>query len=222
MRMFQVDAFTDRLFAGNPAAVLVLDDWLPDDLMLKIAAENNLAETAFTRPRPDGGWDLRWCTPAMEVDFCGHATLATAHILFTEYAAPGPLVFHTRIGPLRVDRGDAGYLLDLPCLPPKPLTPCRPRPPAVSPPRQPGSSAISKTSLPFWTAPRPFAPSSPTCLTCRGWVGRVWSSRRRATAVRTSPRVTSCPARASRKIRSPALSMPRWCRSGRASWGATG
>lgn len=121
MRMFQVDAFTDQLFAGNPAAVLVLDDWLPDDLMLKIAAENNLAETAFTRPRPDGGWDLRWCTPAMEVDFCGYATLATAHILFTEHAAPGPLVFHTKIGPLRVDRSDTGYLLDLPSLPPEPL-----------------------------------------------------------------------------------------------------
>lgn len=121
MRMFQVDAFTDRLFAGNPAAVLVLDDWLPDALMLNIAAENNLAETAFTRPRPDGGWDLRWCTPAMEVDFCGHATLATAHILFTEHAAPGPLAFHTRIGTLRVSRAEGGYQLDLPSLLPEPL-----------------------------------------------------------------------------------------------------
>ncbi|NHF74577.1 PhzF family phenazine biosynthesis protein [Paracoccus xiamenensis] len=121
MRMFQVDAFTDRPFAGNPAAVLVLDDWLSDDLMLSIAQENNLAETAFTRPRPDGGWDLRWCTPAMEVDFCGHATLATAHILFTEHDAPGPLVFHTRIGTLQVSRAEAGYQLDLPSLPPEPL-----------------------------------------------------------------------------------------------------
>lgn len=83
MQMYQVDAFTDRLFAGNPAAVLVLEDWLPDELMLAITQENNLAETAFVKPRSDGAWDLRWFAPAHEVDFCGHATLATAHVLFT-------------------------------------------------------------------------------------------------------------------------------------------
>ena len=121
MRMFQVDAFTDRPFAGNPAAVLVLQDWLPETLMLQIAMENNLAETAFTRPRPDGAWDLRWFTPAMEVDFCGHATLATAHILFTEHGAPGPLTFHARIGTLRVSAGPDGYVLDIPSLPPEAL-----------------------------------------------------------------------------------------------------
>ncbi len=121
MRMFQVDAFTDRPFAGNPAAVLVLDDWLAEELMLKIAAENNLAETAFTTARPDGTWDLRWFTPAMEVDFCGHATLATAHILFTEHAAPGALTFHTRVGALSVTRDGQAYRLDLPALPPQPL-----------------------------------------------------------------------------------------------------
>lgn len=81
MRMYQVDAFTDRLFAGNPAAVLVLDDWLPDEL-LAITQENNLAETAFVKARPDGAWDLRWFAPAHEVDFCGHATLATARARF--------------------------------------------------------------------------------------------------------------------------------------------
>ncbi len=121
MRMYQVDAFTDRLFAGNPAAVLVLEDWLPDQLMLAIAQENNLAETAFTRARPDGGWDLRWFTPAFEVDFCGHATLATAHVLMTETGARGPLAFHTRVGVLGVAGGPGGYRLDLPCLPPEPL-----------------------------------------------------------------------------------------------------
>ncbi|WP_365978046.1 PhzF family phenazine biosynthesis isomerase [Mesorhizobium sp.] len=104
MRMYQVDAFTDRLFAGNPAAVLVLDDWLPDDLMLAITQENNLAETAFVKARPDGTWDLRWFAPAHEVDFCGHATLATAHILFTKAKADTPLVFHTRVEELRVSR----------------------------------------------------------------------------------------------------------------------
>lgn len=121
MRMYQVDAFTDRLFAGNPAAVLPLEDWLSDDLMLAIAQENNLAETAFVRPRPDGAWDLRWFTPAHEVNFCGHATLATAHILFTARGATGDLVFHTRVGMLRVTQAGAGYRLDIPRLPPEPL-----------------------------------------------------------------------------------------------------
>ncbi|WP_103738288.1 PhzF family phenazine biosynthesis isomerase [Diaphorobacter sp. LR2014-1] len=108
MRMYQVDAFTDRLFTGNPAAVLVLDDWLPDELMLAITQENNLAETAFVKSRPDGTWDLRWFAPAHEVDFCGHATLATAHILFTTAKADTPLVFHTRVGELRVSREAPG------------------------------------------------------------------------------------------------------------------
>lgn len=119
MRMFQVDAFTDQPFSGNPAAVLVLKDWLPDDLMLKIAQENNLAETAFVKCRTDGTWDLRWFAPAHEVDFCGHATLATAHILFTQYGAQDTLVFHTRVGTLRAARVTAGYRLDLPRLSPE-------------------------------------------------------------------------------------------------------
>jgi predicted PhzF superfamily epimerase YddE/YHI9 len=121
MKMFQVDAFTDRVFAGNPAAVLVLDRWLSDATMLAIARENDLAETAFAKPRDDGAWDLRWFAPAHEVDFCGHATLATAHVLITEAGARGPLLFHTRIGQLRVTQLPAGYRLDVPCLPPQPL-----------------------------------------------------------------------------------------------------
>jgi len=121
MRMFQVDAFTDKLFAGNPAAVLVLDDWRSDDLMQSIAQENNLAETAFVKPRPGGGWDLRWFTPTHEVDFCGHATLATAHILLTQYSVKPPLEFYTRVGELRVSNNPKGYLLDMPSLPPQPL-----------------------------------------------------------------------------------------------------
>lgn len=118
--MFQVDAFADRVFAGNPAAVLVLDAWLPDGLMLSIAQENNLAETAFVKARPDGDWDLRWFTPVHEVDFCGHATLATAHVLLTETKAEAPLVFHTRVGPLRVSRDSQRYRLDVPRLSPEP------------------------------------------------------------------------------------------------------
>lgn len=118
MQMYQVDAFTDQLFTGNPAAVLVVDEWLPDDLMLAITQENNLAETAFVRARSDGAWDLRWFAPAHEVDFCGHATLATAHVLLTENGEHGPLVFHTRVGELRVSKEHYGYRLDLPCLMP--------------------------------------------------------------------------------------------------------
>ncbi|MBD3786319.1 MAG: PhzF family phenazine biosynthesis protein [Sphingomonadales bacterium] len=130
MRMYEVDAFTDRLFAGNPAAVIVLDAWPPDALMLAITQENNLSETAFVRPRADGGWDLRWFAPAHEVDFCGHATLATAHILFSEQGARGDLVFHTRVGVLRVSQMVRGYRLDIPRLDPEPLD-CLP--PALAP-----------------------------------------------------------------------------------------
>ncbi|WP_243752357.1 PhzF family phenazine biosynthesis protein [Leucobacter weissii] len=119
--MYQVDAFTDRLFEGNPAAVLVVDEWLADELAVSVASENNLAETAFVRSRSDGAWDLRWFAPAQEVDFCGHATIATAHILFTELGASSTLVFHTRVGALRVSQVRGGYRLDVPRLDPEPL-----------------------------------------------------------------------------------------------------
>lgn len=120
-KMFQVDSFSDQIFGGNPAAVLILDDWLPDNLMQSIAAENNLAETAFAKPSNDG-WDLRWFTPTVEVDFCGHATLAAAHILVTEYGVSGPLSFFTPVGHLKVEVKDDGYLLNLPCIPPEEMT----------------------------------------------------------------------------------------------------
>ncbi len=119
--MFQVDAFTDHLFAGNPASVLILKkDWLPDHLMQSIAAENNLSETAFARPNGQA-WDLRWFTPTREVDFCGHATLATGHVLASELGVAGDLAFATRIGALRVQPFHDAYILDLPALPPEPL-----------------------------------------------------------------------------------------------------
>ena len=79
--LYQVDAFTNRPFGGNPAAVCPLGSWLPAPLMQKIAAENNLSETAFVWP-DQGGWRLRWFTPRVEVELCGHATLATAHVLW--------------------------------------------------------------------------------------------------------------------------------------------
>lgn len=121
MRMYQVDAFTDRIFAGNPAAVLILDEWLPDSLMQSIAQENNLAETAFACSRPHRGFDLRWFTPTQEVDFCGHATLATAHVLATTRGVRDAMTFHTRVGELFVTPTGDGYRLDIPALPPEPL-----------------------------------------------------------------------------------------------------
>lgn len=119
--MYQVDAFADRVFGGNPAAVLILDDWLAEDVMQSIAAENNLAETAFARPN-GAGWDLRWFTPVDEVDFCGHATLATAHVLAAHHHVTGEMAFSTRVGELRVARVDNGYRMDLPSFPPEPLS----------------------------------------------------------------------------------------------------
>ena len=83
LSIFQVDAFSDTLFKGNPAAVIPLEKWLPDDLMQKIASENNLSETAFY-VKVNDLFEIRWFTPTAEVDLCGHATLASAHILFTE------------------------------------------------------------------------------------------------------------------------------------------
>lgn len=102
--IFQVDAFTDTQFHGNPAAVCPLDSWLDDDLMQKIAAENNLSETAFFVKQADG-YRLRWFTPKNEVDLCGHATLASAYVIFT-YLDPdlAAIRFHTLSGVLEVER----------------------------------------------------------------------------------------------------------------------
>src|SRR5260370_32051371 len=99
--LFHVDAFTDRPFAGNPAGVCLLSEDREDAWMQNIAREMNLSETAFLRRR-EGHWDLRWFTPAVEVDLCGHATLASAHVLWEAgHAKPGePLVFQTRSGRL--------------------------------------------------------------------------------------------------------------------------
>ena len=116
LRFFQVDAFADAPFQGNPAAVMPLDAWLPDQTMQAIAAENNLSETAFLVRAADSGsadYDLRWFTPTVEVDLCGHATLASAHINLD--GESDRVRFATRSGVLTVTRGEAGLLnLDLP------------------------------------------------------------------------------------------------------------
>ena len=123
--IFVVDAFAHGPFRGNQAAVVPLE---PDDdpaaeWMQTVGAEMNLSETAFVRPRPDGAFDLRWFTPEVEVDLCGHATLASAHILFetNRLAGNAPALFHTRGGVLRATREpDGAVQLDFPTAPPEP------------------------------------------------------------------------------------------------------
>ncbi len=119
MRVVQVDAFTDRPFSGNPAAVLVLEKPGDPGWMQKVALEMNLSETAFLVRRKDGGFDLRWFTPAVEVDLCGHATLASAHVLWEDgHLAPEARArFHTRSGVLSADRKDGRIVLDFPATP---------------------------------------------------------------------------------------------------------
>ena len=119
---FEVDAFANRPFQGNPAGVCPLKTWLSEATMQCIAAENNLAETAFFVPR-GADYDLRWFAPEMEIDLCGHATLASAFVLFTELGRPGDTVrFHSRSGPLTVTRQGEILTLDFPSRPPGPCT----------------------------------------------------------------------------------------------------
>jgi len=117
--IYQIDAFTDQMFRGNPAAVVVLDEWLDNELMQKIAAENNLSETAFIVPRGDY-YDVTWFTPVSEIDLCGHATLSSAHVIFEHlgYAKP-EIIFKTRqVGDLSVRKEGGILYLNFPNRPP--------------------------------------------------------------------------------------------------------
>jgi PhzF family phenazine biosynthesis protein len=108
--IWQIDAFTDRVFAGNPAAVVALERWPADDVLRAIAAENNLSETAFLR-RDGEGWQLRWFTPTVEVELCGHATLASALVVLTHLEPSRDAVtFASQSGPLAVARRAGGLL----------------------------------------------------------------------------------------------------------------
>jgi predicted PhzF superfamily epimerase YddE/YHI9 len=115
MKIFQVDAFAETVFSGNPAAVVPLDQWLDDATMQSIAMENNLAETAFVI-RQGEGFQIRWFTPTIEVELCGHATLATAHVLFNHLGIAGDgIPFLSRLsGPLNVYRQGELLILDFP------------------------------------------------------------------------------------------------------------
>ncbi len=114
LSIFQIDAFTEKLFEGNPAAVIPLEEWLPDDLLQNIARENNLSETAYFIKK-NNEYHIRWFTPSTEVDLCGHATLASAHVIF-EILAPqsNNIVFHSKSGKLNVARKDKLIELDFP------------------------------------------------------------------------------------------------------------
>ncbi|MAL17294.1 MAG: isomerase [Balneola sp.] len=116
--IYQADAFTSELFGGNPAAVIPLEEWLPDGVMQNIAAENNLSETAFFVEEGDS-FRLRWFTPAVEVDLCGHATLATSHVLFEELGYEQPTInFNTLSGVLSVEKSGDRLVMNFPAVEP--------------------------------------------------------------------------------------------------------
>jgi len=119
---FEIAAFSRRSFAGNPAGVCLLEDWLPDGLLQSIATENNLAETAFVVPRGER-YELRWFSPAVEIDLCGHATLASAHVLFRHMGAKSETLrfYSPRSGELGVARDGERLVLDFPA---RSATPC--------------------------------------------------------------------------------------------------
>jgi PhzF family phenazine biosynthesis protein len=120
--IFHLDAFTTRRFTGNPAAVMPMESFLDDALLQKIAAENNLSETAFVVPAGND-YHLRWFTPITEVPLCGHATLASAAVIM-ERLEPGrnTVVFHSASGPLTVNRTEMGYVMDFPARPSQPIS----------------------------------------------------------------------------------------------------
>lgn len=121
--IYQVDAFTSDLFGGNPAAVCPLQRWLPQETMQNIASENNLSETAFLVPSA-GGYQIRWFTPRLEVDLCGHATLASALVIFNELGhTNSEIEFYSKSGPLLVKRDQDLIVLDFPADPPQVCSP---------------------------------------------------------------------------------------------------
>ncbi|NOX36727.1 MAG: PhzF family phenazine biosynthesis protein [Calditrichaeota bacterium] len=140
--IYQVDAFTSRLFSGNPAAVCPLPSWLDDALLQAIASENNLSETAFYVKQRDGTYRIRWFTPVAEVDLCGHATLAAAYVIFQKEGYSNETIrFHSRSGPLAVKQTPDGLEMDFPAQPP---IPCE-TPPALQ-------EALQQTPVACWKA----------------------------------------------------------------------
>jgi PhzF family phenazine biosynthesis protein len=121
MTLYQIDAFADKLFSGNPAAVMPLDKWIDEALMQNLAMENNLAETVFFVPK-GSDFDIRWFTPAAEINLCGHATLASAYVLFNILGYKKPAItFHSKSGPLIITREKDIILMDFPSWKPERL-----------------------------------------------------------------------------------------------------
>src|SRR5262245_32050970 len=114
LTLYQVDAFTNKLFGGNPAAVIPLESWIADDLMQKLALENNLSETVFF-VQTDDGYDIRWFTPTAEINLCVHATLASSFVLykFLKFNKE-KIIFHSKSGKLEVEKKEDVYLMDFP------------------------------------------------------------------------------------------------------------
>lgn len=120
LHLFQIDAFTNRVFTGNPAAVIPLTDWMADDDLQQIASENNLSETAFFTEEDSGSYHIRWFTPETEVNLCGHATLATAHVIFNHLGFKGDTIsFKSKSGVLGVEKKGENLWLDFPSNPPE-------------------------------------------------------------------------------------------------------
>jgi predicted PhzF superfamily epimerase YddE/YHI9 len=187
VKLYQVDAFTSRRFAGNPAAVCPLDRWLPDAVMQAIAAENNLAETAFFVPRGEL-FDLRWFTPTVEVDLCGHATLATGFVLMTKLEPQRRrAVFHTRSGALTVERDGDLLTMDFPAQPPLPIDPPAGLADALGTRPTEVLSALG-THLSRFFAPARGVPEDPVtgsahCRLVPYWAGRLGKTSLRARQV---------------------------------------
>ncbi len=121
LKIYQVDAFTDKVFSGNPAAICPLGEWLEEDQMQKIAMENNLSETAFF-VKNNGHYDIRWFTPEAEIDLCGHATLASAHVILNYLGSQANKVdFQCKVGALNVLNKDGLLEMDFPSNPPQPI-----------------------------------------------------------------------------------------------------
>ncbi|MFI5185861.1 MAG: PhzF family phenazine biosynthesis protein [Chitinophagales bacterium] len=120
LTLYQIDAFTNKIFGGNPAAVIPLDKWIPDGLMQNLALENNLSETVFFVPAETGSFEIRWFTPLAEINLCGHATLASAFVLynFLNYQE-SKILFHSKSGKLEVEKSDDLYIMDFPAWKPK-------------------------------------------------------------------------------------------------------
>lgn len=122
MEIYQVDAFADEIFSGNPAAVVPLESWLKDDVMQKISAENNLSETAYFVRETDNTYNIRWFTPTTEVDICGHATLASGYVLYEHLNFDGEkVIFQSKSGELTVEKKDDNYWMNFPSNPPEPI-----------------------------------------------------------------------------------------------------